>query len=134
MKRIIFLFVLCLPTLMFSQVTFSQEVIISDNTTGYGRPRMALTSNDIPLIIWVKEGNDHSIMMSRGNGNGTFSSPIEIVDHDLEPTGFIGPEIAAKGDTVYITFICGIANDAIMIKKSFDGGLTFSDTDKSFSK
>ena len=128
MKRIIFLFVLCSPTLIFSQVTFSQEVTISDNTTGYGRPRMALTSNDIPLIIWVKEGNDHSIMMSRGNGNGTFSSPIEIVDHDLEPTGFIGPEIASKGDTVYITFICGIANDAIMIKKSFDGGLTFSDT------
>jgi len=128
MKRIVFLFVLCSPTLMFSQVTFSQEVIISDNTTGYGRPRMALTSNDIPLIIWVKEGNDHSIMMSRGNGNGTFSAPIEIVDHDLEPTGFIGPEITAKGDTVYITFICGTANNAIMIKKSFDGGLTFSDT------
>ena len=66
--------------------------------------------------------------MSRGNGNGTFSAPIEIVDHDLEPTGFIGPEIESKGDTVYITFICGISNDAIMIKKSFDGGLTFSDT------
>ncbi len=128
MKRILFLFILSVPTLVFSQITFSPEIIISDNTTGYGRPRIALTANDIPLIIWFKEGNDHSIMMSRGNGDGTFSTPIEIVDHDLEPTGFIGPEITSKGDTVYITFICGISNDAIMIKKSFDGGLTFSDT------
>jgi len=128
MKIFLFIFASLLTILSFSQISFSPEIQISDNTTGYGRPRMALTSNDIPVIIWFKEGNDHSIMISRGNGNGTFSSPIEIVDHDLEPTGFIGPEIAAKGDTVYITFICGIANDAIMIKKSFDGGLTFSDT------
>ena len=128
MKIFLFIFASLLTILSFSQTSFSPEIQISDNTTGYGRPRMSLTANDIPVIIWFKEGNDHSIMMSRGNGNGTFSSPIEIVDHDLEPTGFIGPEIAAKGDTVYITFICGIANDAIMIKKSFDGGLTFSDT------
>ena len=86
MKRILFLFILSVPTPVFSQITFSPEIIISDNTTGYGRPRIALTANDIPLIIWFKEGNDHSIMMSRGNGDGTFSTPIEIVDHDLEPT------------------------------------------------
>ena len=128
MKQLLFILAFTIPTFLFSQFNFSAETVISDNSTGYGRPRMAITANDIPVIIWYKEGNDHSLMMSRGNGDGTFSAPIEIVDHDLEPTGFIGPEIAAKGDTVYITFICGIANDAIMIKKSFDGGITFSDT------
>ena len=129
MKQILLLFVLIVPTLIFSQIIFSPEIIISDNTTGYGRPRMTLTANDIPVIIWLKDGNDHSIMMSRGNGNGTFSTLIEIVDHDLEPAGFIGPEIASKGDTVYIAFICGaFTNNAIMIKRSFDAGITFSDT------
>lgn len=128
MKRLLIILAIIFPTLLFSQINFSTEVQISDNTTGYERPRIALTTNDIPVIIWYKEGADHSLMMSRGNGNGTFSIPIEVVDHDLEPTGFIGPEIAAKGDTLYIAFICGSANDAIMIKKSFDGGITFSDT------
>ena len=105
MKRLLIILAIILPTLLFSQINFSAEVQISDNTTGYERPRITLTTNDIPVIIWYKEGADHSLMMSRGNGNGTFSIPIEVVDHDLEPTGFIGPEIAAKGDTLYLSLI-----------------------------
>lgn len=127
MKKLL-LILLYIPMISLGQATFSNEIVISDNSTGYGRPRLAITANDIPIIIWYKEGVDHSLMMSRGNGNGTFSMPSELVDHDLEPTGFIGPEVAAKGDTVYIVFICGVANNSIMIKKSFDGGITFSDT------
>ena len=129
MKRLLLIFLLSIPTFIFSQLTFSPEIQISDNITGYGRPRMAITANDIPVIIWFKEGGNQSIKISRGNGNGTFSVPTDVVSSDLEPTGFIGPEIAAKGDTVYIAFICGVlSNNTIMIKKSFDGGLTFSDT------
>ena len=129
MKRLLLIFLLSIPTFIFSQLTFSPEIQISDNITGYGRPRMAITANDIPVIIWFKEGGNQSIKISRGNGNGTFSVPTDVVSSDLEPTGFIGPEIAAKGDTVYIAFICGaLSNNTIMIKKSFDGGLTFSDT------
>ena len=129
MKRILLIFLLSIPTFIFSQLTFSPEIQISDNITGYGRPRMAITANDIPVIIWFKEGGNQSIKISRGNGNGTFTVPIDVVSSNFEPTGFIGPEIAAKGDTVYIAFICGaLSNNTIMIKKSFDGGLTFSDT------
>jgi len=128
MKRLLLIFLLTIPTFLFSQFTFTPEIVISDNTTGYGRPRMAIIANDIPVIIWFKEGGNQSIKISRGNGDGTFSSPIDVVGSDLDPTGFIGPEIAAKGDTLYIAFICGVQNNAIMLKKSFDGGLTFSDT------
>ena len=129
MKRLLLIFLLSIPTFIFSQLTFGPEIQISDNITGYGRPRMAITANDIPVIIWFKEGGNQSIKISRGNGNGTFTVPIDVVSSDFEPTGFIGPEIAAKGDTVYIAFICGaLSNNTIMIKKSFDGGLTFSDT------
>ena len=129
MKRLLLIFLISIPTFIFSQLTFSPEIQISDNITGYGRPRMAITANDIPVIIWFKEGGNQSIKISRGNGNGTFTVPIDVVSSDFEPTGFIGPEIAAKGDTVYIAFICGaLSNNTIMIKKSFDGGLTFTDT------
>ena len=129
MKRILFILATLLSTISFSQINFSAETIISNDTMGYGRPRMAITANDIPVVIWFKEGSNQSIKISRGTGGGTFSIPTDVVSPDLDPTGFIGPEIAAKGDTIYITFICGAySNDAIMIKKSFDGGLTFSDT------
>ncbi|MBT6965970.1 MAG: exo-alpha-sialidase, partial [Flavobacteriales bacterium] len=62
--------------------------------------------------------------------NGTsFDSAVDVVGSDLMPTGFIGPEIAAKGDTVYLIFESFLhANHVIYLKKSFDGGLTFSDT------
>ena len=129
MKRILLIIALSIPTFIFAQITFTDEVEISDNTTGYGRPRLTLTANDIPLVIWFKEGGNQSVKISRGNGDGTFSVPTDVITSDFEPTGFIGPEIAAKGDTVYIAFICGaLSNNTIMIKKSFDGGLTFSDT------
>ncbi|MGY8987678.1 MAG: sialidase family protein [Flavobacteriales bacterium] len=129
MKRILFILSTLLSTISYSQINFSAETIISNDTMGYGRPRMAITANDIPVVIWFKEGSNQSIKISRGTGGGTFLTPTDVVSPDLDPTGFIGPEIAAKGDTIYITFICGAySNDAIMIKKSFDGGLTFSDT------
>jgi hypothetical protein len=45
------------------------------------------------------------------------------------PTGFIGPEIAAKGDTLYLIFESLVHNKhVIYLKGSFEGGLTFSDT------
>ena len=128
MRQLLLIFLISIPNFIFSQFTFSPETQISDNTTGYGRPRMAITANDIPVIIWFKEGSIQSIKISRGSGSGTFSLPTDVVNSDLEPLGFIGPEIAAKGDTVYIAFICGAQNNAIMLKKSFDGGITFSDT------
>ena len=128
MKRILFIFTTLLSTLSFSQIIFSPEVEISNHFTGYGRPRMALMANDMPIIIWFNEVSNQTIKISRQIPQGIFTPPVDIVGSDLEPIGFIGPEIAAKGDTVYITFICGIANNSIMIKKSFDGGLTFSDT------
>jgi hypothetical protein len=126
-KKLILSIAICFPTFLFSQINFSSETIISD-TSGYGRPRMALTANDIPVIIWFKQGGNQSIKISRGSSSGSFSLPTDVVNSDLDPTGFIGPEIAAKGDTVYIAFICGSQNNAIMLKKSFDGGITFSDT------
>ncbi len=128
MKRILFIFTTLLSTLSFSQIIFSPEVEISNHFTGYGRPRMALMANDMPIIIWFNEVSNQTIKISRQIPQGIFTPPVDIVGSDLEPIGFIGPEIAAKGDTVYITFICGIANNSVMIKKSFDGGLTFSDT------
>jgi hypothetical protein len=89
---------------------------------------VVITANNSPFIIWSKATNPKAIISKKWNGSA-FGNSIDLVTADLMPTGFIGPEIAAKGDTVYLIFESLLhANHVIYMKKSFDGGLTFSDT------
>ena len=45
------------------------------------------------------------------------------------PSSWDGPEIAAKGDTVYLVFAStATTQESIMLIRSFDGGNSFSDT------
>ncbi|MBT3571069.1 MAG: exo-alpha-sialidase, partial [Flavobacteriales bacterium] len=84
--------------------------------------------NNNPFIIWSKLSSPKSIRAKNWNGT-SFDSAVDVVGSDLMPTGFIGPEIASKGDTVYLIFESLLHNNHIIyLKKSFDGGLTFSDT------
>ena len=104
------------------------QSISSGSQSGYGRPRIVLTENNAPLIMWTKTSTPKSIKASKWNGS-SFSAPYDIVPPSLEPTGFIGPEIASKGDTVYVIFLSARSvNNFVYLISSFDGGLTFSDT------
>ena len=129
MKTILFL--LLVPFLTFAQVQLTPQnytVISSGPSEGYDRPRVIVTANNNPFIIWSKLSSPKSIRARKWNGT-TFGNAVDVVGSDLMPTGFIGPEIAAKGDTVYLIFESLLhANHVIYLKKSFDGGLTFSDT------
>lgn len=99
-----------------------------NNGQSYGRPRITLTQNNAPLVIWKTTATNASIKAAKWNGT-TFSAPYDVVSSALVPTGFIGPEIASKGDTIYLIFLSGLSqNNAVMLISSFDGGLSFSDT------
>ena len=124
------LFLLLLPLLSLSQALEPNNtyIISSGSAEGYDRPRVVITANNSPFIIWSKATNPKAIISKKWNGSA-FGNSIDLVTADLMPTGFIGPEIAAKGDTVYLIFESLLhANHVIYMKKSFDGGLTFSDT------
>ncbi len=126
-----FLFLLYIPFFTFGQVQLTPQnytVVSSGSSEGYDRPRVIVTANNYPFIIWSKLSSPKSIKAKKWNGT-TFGNAVDVVGSDLMPTGFIGPEIAAKGDTVYLIFESLLhANHVIYLKKSFDGGLTFSDT------
>ena len=111
------------------QLVLSDYTIISSGPSeGYERPRIVMTDNASPFIIWKKASTPKSVKAKKWNGTA-FSAPYDIVSPDLAITGFIGPEIASKGDTVYLIFESLLHNNHIIyLKKSFDGGLTFSDT------
>ena len=103
-------------------------ILSSGPSEGYERPRVVITANNSPFVIWSKPSSPKAIKARKWNGT-SFDNAFDLVSADLIPTGFIGPEIAAKGDTVYLIFESLIhSNHVIYLKGSFDGGLTFSDT------
>ena len=124
------LFFCLLPLFSFAQCLSpsSTYILSSGSAEGYERPRVVITANNSPLVIWSKPSTPKSIKARKWNGTD-FDSTFDLVNADLMPTGFIGPEIAAKGDTVYLIFESFLHNNhVIYLKRSFDGGLTFSDT------
>lgn len=128
MRKILFLF-------LFPLFMNGQQLVLSDYTTissgsseGYERPRIVMTANASPFLIWTKASSPKSVKAKKWNGTA-FSTAYDVVGPDLAITGFIGPEIASKGDTVYLIFESLLHNNHIIyLKRSFDGGLTFSDT------
>jgi len=130
-KTILF-FAIILLTYNFSGAQIlnwsTTQSISSGSQDGYDRPRIVLTQNNTPLIMWTKTSSPKMIKASKWNGS-SFSAPYDITPSGLDITGFIGPEIAAKGDTVYVIFLSALsANNYVYLISSFDGGLTFSDT------
>ena len=128
MKNIIlFLF---FPFLTFGQqLQLNNPIIISSGSAeGYDRPRVVITANESPFVIWSKATTPKAIRGRKWNGTA-FGNAVDLVNADLMPTGFIGPEVAAKGDTLYLIFESLLHNNhVIYLKRSVDGGLTFSDT------
>ena len=125
-----FLFFCLLPIFSFSQCLSSSAtyIISSGSDEGYERPRVVMTANNSPFVIWSKSSAPKAIKARKWNGTD-FDNAFDLVNAGLMPTGFIGPEIAAKGDTVYLIFESLLHNNhVIYLKRSFDGGLTFSDT------
>jgi len=121
---------LLLPIFSYGQyLNQSTPYILSSGPSeGYERPRVVITANNSPFVIWSKLSTPKAIKGRKWNGTD-FDSTVDLVGHDLKPTGFIGPEITAKGDTVYLIFKSLLhSNHIIYLKRSFDGGLTFSDT------
>ncbi|MGY8951696.1 MAG: hypothetical protein ACKVJW_07915, partial [Flavobacteriales bacterium] len=118
------LFFCLLPLFSFAQCLSPSTpyILSSGSAEGYERPRVVITANNSPLVIWSKPSTPKSIKARKWNGTD-FDSAFDLVNADLMPTGFIGPEIAAKGDTVYLIFESLLHNNhVIYLKRSFDGG------------
>ena len=127
MKKLL-LILLCLPMIGFGQKLISNYTTISSGIDGYGRPRIVLTANNYPLVIWRKDSSPKVLRASKWDGV-SFSTPYDILQEGILPSSWDGPEVAAKGDTVYVVFTStATVQSSIMLIKSFDGGLTFSDT------
>ena len=125
---------LCALFFFISQTVFSQSNIswnmamsVAPSSSGNNHPRIATDGNGNPLVLWWHASR---AMFSRWNGTA-FTAPVLInpATMTVAGAGWMGPDIAAHGDTVYVVFKQspeGSDSSHIFCARSFDGGQTFN--------
>ena len=96
---------------------------------GYSRPKIGLTDDGTPVVMWGKS-NSTDIFVSRME-NGVASEPIQVNPPNVHAfyQSWAGPSMAVKGQKVMITFKSQPDEEGhIYLVQSNDGGKTFGDT------
>jgi hypothetical protein len=130
MKKIFTLYLIILSANAMAQsgITWSMGMNIAANTYSNNHPRIALDGSGNPLVIWWRM-SDESVFLSRWNGSA-FTMPMKLNGTMTVAGGsWMGPQIASKGDTVYVVMKETPEADTsshIYIIRSFDGGMSFS--------
>ena len=138
MRKSTFLFIL---TMMFSffiaqaQLIVSEAISVTNLDDSYGRksPKIAVNAAGEIMVFWMRTGSNESFFISTLI-NGEFSPPVHIPFGSLNPdlwSGSLGPNMAAHGDDVYVTF--EVYGDAIYVLHSSDGGITWNDPVAAFT-
>ena len=99
---------------------------VASKVYGNLHPRIQLDKYNNPMVVWGDEGGKAYFVKWGGE---SFSMPSEISQpgRNVFATSWAGPDIAAKGDTVYVTYKDVSEKDGhIYIKHSYDGGVHFS--------
>jgi hypothetical protein len=115
-----------------AQITISDPISISDDSFGYKSPRLGLNADGQPLVFWTRPGGVDAFFIST-LADGSFSTPTQIPLDGLNPNlwgGSLGPNMAAYGDDVYVTF--EVYGQAIYVSHSGDGGLTWESPVEAF--
>jgi len=110
-------------------ISWKNSMNIASNNFGNLHPRISLDGSGNPLVIWGKT-SDESVYFSKWVAN-SFTIPVKINPKWLTvaTASWMGPDIASKGDTVYVVMKrTPEASDTnhIYIVSSFDGGSSFS--------
>jgi hypothetical protein len=106
-------------------VQWSMAARIANNSFSNLHPRITLDRKNNPLVIW---GSGTKVYFARWTGTA-FSTPIVLnpMSIPIFTASWAGPDIASKGDTVYVVFKHTPEDtNHIYIVGSFDGGQNFS--------
>jgi len=126
------LFLVLISTTSFSQtvIQWEPEISVADGSL-YGnlRPRLTLTSDDIPVVLFGK--NPDGILFSARFNGVAFDTPASILPPNV-PTylaGWTGPDIASNENLVVAVFkALPLDGGYVYTVRSMDGGVTWSDT------
>lgn len=112
-----------------SGIMWNSEINLAPSANDNLHPRIAVDAIGNPLVIWGRS-SDASVFFSRWTGT-VFTNPVKLNPSWLKvaTASWMGPEIAAHGDTVYVVVKrTPEASDTnhIYLMRSFNGGQTFS--------
>lgn len=129
MNKLLLLMLFCAPFIASAQtsITWSAGMNIANSSYGNLHPRIVTDATGNPVVIWGRS-SDESVFISRWNGSA-FSTPMKVNPSWLTvaTSSWMGPDIAAKGDTVYVVMKqTPEVGYPIYLSTSFDGGTTFS--------
>lgn len=131
-KKILAFSVLLLSAFSLSvaqEISMSEAIPVAAASFGYTRPRIVLTKDNKPYVIWGN-ASKQIVYGARWNGTG-FDMPMRLSNTGIKPFIFdwASTEIAARDNMVYVAFKTDPAETGkVYIVKSTDGGMTFSDT------
>ncbi len=127
MKNIFSISILFFAINVSAQTTLSWNNAIDVATSSCSNlhPRIVLDRNNNPLVLW---GQSTNAMFSRWTGTA-FTIPVAVNPMSIPvfTASWAGPDIASKGDTVYVVFKESPENTGkIYVVHSYDGGVNFS--------
>jgi hypothetical protein len=111
-------------------ISWEEEIFVTQtNQFGNTRPRICLTAQDIPLVVFGKATS--GLLYSARLVGSLFNTPLPLLPDNMASylTTWTGPDVASNGDTVIVVFKAQPMDfGKVYSLRSLDGGLTFSDT------
>lgn len=112
-----------------SNLQWEKSIELASKGFSNSSPRIVLDVKGNPIVIWGR-GSDGALFYSKSNGT-SFSNPKQLntISNKIAIANWMGPQIASKGDTIYIVFKQApedLTSSHIYICSSFDGGENFS--------
>lgn len=130
-SMLLFVFAGAVNCLQAQTLTWSSEINVAMGSMyGNVRPRIAIASGNIPVVMWGGGTGSEPLYAARWNGTG-FGTPVKITPGNIDPfiMTWAGPDIAATGNTLFVAFKRQPEMmNYIYIVKSTNGGITWSDT------
>lgn len=123
----IFFTFLILPAIAQTGITWSLPITVAPAEYDNLRPRLATDAAGNALVLWGDAANDNTYF-SKWNGTG-FTTPLRINPEiaNVFVADWAGPDLASKGDTVYVVYKQDPEDfTPAYIVRSFDGGASFS--------
>ncbi len=127
LKTLLLLLVTALVfTHLSGQIMWDQPMDIAVAHFDNNHPRLSIDRNGNPLVIW---GKVNDVQFTRWNGTA-FTQPVKLnpTNITIANADWMGPDIAAHGDTVYVVYKQtpeNLTSSHIWCMRSFDGGLNF---------
>ncbi|MBK9177356.1 MAG: hypothetical protein IPM46_13685 [Flavobacteriales bacterium] len=112
-----------------AQAVLSWDAPQVAGSSGWLRPRIALTGEGRPAILWGRSSPRANLFTIR-EGSG-FAEAIELSMPGLSPSvaDWMGSDIAAKGSTIWVVMKATPEESRpLYVRRSDDEGLTWSDT------